>query len=283
MAPTGRRTLGTVSTSLIRLLVTAWVLVALGRAARGAWHHRHVAVTVWRRIRARHVLGALALLLGVLAVAATLLETVPATRIGLGSLIDFSGNAVFAPLETAARSTPTASGDPRWLLAVVATLFLGLLALLLPWLAFVEEEVFRAGLEHASPTRQAVVALVFGAVHLVMLVPVAAALSIALVGLLYGWIYRRAYARADGRSLPAAVARAYRPTRRAERAAARSRAAAAELAGDRSAAVRIDRIPERRQTEAVLASTVWHTTFNTMVVILVWLTLVTAALSGAGP
>lgn len=271
-------------TSLIRLLVTAWVLVALGRAARGAWHHRHVAVTVWRRIRAHHVLGALGLLLGVLAVALTLLETVPATRVGLGSLIDFSGNAVFAPLETAARSAPAGSGDPRWLLAVVATGFLGLLAVLLPWLAFVEEEVFRAGLEHASPLRQAAVALVFGAAHLVMLVPVAAALSIALAGLVYGWIYRRAYATADGRSLPEAVARAYRPTRRAERAAARSRATTTGPgSADGLAAVRIDRTPERRQTEAVLASTVWHTTFNTMVVALVWVTVVTTALSGAGP
>lgn len=264
-------------TTLLRLLVAAWVLVMLSRAAHGAWQHRRLARTIWSRIGARHLLGALGLLLAVLTVSLGLLSLVPVTRIGLGSLIDFTGNAVFAPLEAAARSSPAGAGEPDWLLAVLTTAFLAVLGLLLPWLAFVEEEVFRAGLEHASLARQGLVALVFGAAHLVMLVPVAAALAIAAVGFVYGRIYRRAYARTGGRPLPAPVAAAFRQTKRSARAAERSRATARTTPGT---TLVVDRTPERRQAAAVLASTVWHTAFNTLVVVLVWVTLTATALLG---
>lgn len=273
-----------VVSSLLRLLIAAWVLAMLARAARAAWSQRRLVLTVWGRVRVRHLLGSLGLLAVVLAVSVTLLEMVPVTRFGLGTLIDTGGNAVFTPLLEAARRSPaTGSGGPDWLLAGGASVFLGLLAAVLPWLAFVEEEMFRAGLEIASPAREVGVALVFGAAHLVMLVPVAAALAIAVAGLAYGRIYRRAHRRADGGPLPPPVAAAFRPTRRSARAAeqARSRHAAPGTPVPAPSAPVVDRTPERRQAAAVLASTVWHTTFNTIVVVLVWAGVTVAALRPA--
>lgn len=281
--------------ALLRLLIAGWVLVMLGRAAHVAWGERRLVRLIWRRIGWRHVLGAAGLLAVVLTVSVLLLQYVPPTRLGLGSLIDLRGNVVFAPLtEAATRAGAPAPGSPDWLLAGLATAFLGLLAALLPWLAFVEEEVFRAGLERASLLRELGVALVFGAAHLIMLVPLAAALAIAVAGFVYGRIYRRAHRAADGAGLPTAVAGAFRPTERSAAAADGARTHPAppppDPSGDGSAGARpdrprpglvvVDRTPERRQAAAVLESSVWHTAFNTLVVGIVWLTLVSGALLG---
>ena len=268
--------------SVLRLVVAAWVVVLLARAAAGAWRQRQLALTVWRRIRLRHVAGSLALFVLVAGVVIALLAYVPPLRFGLGALIDFSGNAVFVPLEeTAARpGAPGVAGGPDWLLIGVATGFLGVLALMLPWLAFVEEEVFRAGLEDAGVGRQVLTALVFGLAHLVMLVPVGAALAIGLAGYVYGVVYRRAYRAADPDDIPEVVQRSFRPTKRSARAADRARqsSGAPGSSGDLASLLLADRSPERRQAAAVLASTVLHTTFNTLVVTLVWVSVVASAL-----
>lgn len=267
------------STPILRLLISAWILYTLVRAGRAAWRQRDLVVTVWRAIRPRHVAGALGLLVVIATVATLVIELVPGMDLGLGTLIGFDGNAVFVPLEEAAsRAGPAPDSGPDWLLIVLATGFLGTLAVLLPWLAFVEEEVFRAGLEDAPPRREVGAALVFGLAHLVMLVPIGAALAIALAGFVYGRIYRRAYRDADGGHLPVSVASAFRPTKRSQAAADRARAPAPPPDTAGTATLLVDRRPERRQAAAVFASTVWHTTFNTTVVLVVWLGIVLAAL-----
>jgi membrane protease YdiL (CAAX protease family) len=190
----------------------------------------------------------------------------PASGFGLGTLIGLSGNAVFAPIsELNLRATgpePTVAADDGDVTAGtgrpgplgtqpstvgVTAAFLLFLLVLFPWLAYTEERVFREGLETASTARQAWAALKFGLVHLLMLIPVAAALAIAVAGFVYGRVYRRAYRRSSARTEtvagPFAVPLAVAPTV----AAARS--------------------------HAVLASTVWHTTFNSLIVLLVLLGL----------
>lgn len=266
------------STSPLRLLVAGLILVMLARAAHVAWHQRALAVTVWRRIRWRHLAGAVALFVLVATIALTLLGLVPFLRYGLGDLLGFTGNAVFAPLEEAAvRAGPRPESGPDWVVIGLTTLFLAPLALLLPWLAFVEEELFRAGLERTGRIEEAWWALRFGLVHLVMLVPVGAALAIGVAGYVYGRIYRRAHDRWDGAPLPAPVARAFRPTKRSRAAAAAARRPVAVGAEVRSG-IPVDHLePERRQAHGVLTSTVWHTTFNTCVIAMVWLSIVTAA------
>lgn len=270
-----------VTTSLLRLLITGWILVMLVRAARAAWRQRDLLVTVWRSIRPRHVAGAVGLLAVVATIATVLIGSVPGMAVGLGDLIGFTGNAVFVPLEeAAARAGPVPDGGTDLVVIGLATVFLGGLAALLPWLAFVEEEVFRAGLEDVSLGRELVAALIFGLAHLVMLVPVGAAVAIGAAGFVYGRIYRGAHARLDGHAVPPAAARAFRATKRSAAAADRARGTAAHEAssGETTLVAVVDRAPERRQAAAVLASTVWHTTFNTLVVALVWLSIVLAAL-----
>jgi hypothetical protein len=231
--------------TIVRLVVVAAVLLLLARAARMAWQQRRLAVAVWRRIRPHHVLGALGLLVVVLGTALTLLVAVPVTAVGLGSLVGLHGNAIFAPLEEVAlRSGGAAAADAPHPIVMLGTVgFLGGLVLLFPWLAYVEERAFRAGTEDAGPGREAWVALKFGLLHMVMLIPLAAALAIAVAGFAYGRVYRRAFRRAAARTFTV------------------------EDAGG----VPVVLHPPVRQAraEAVLESTVWHTTFNSLIVVLV--------------
>lgn len=265
---------------VVRLLIAAWILVTLARAARGAWAHRALMVTVWRSVRPRHLGGTALLLLLVGATMTGLVALVPGMAYGLGTLVGTTSNAVFAPLEAAVAATgPAPPSGPDWVLLVAGTVFLLPLAAMLPWLAFVEEEVFRAGLEDASLPRELLAALVFGLAHLIMLVPVGAALAIGVAGFVYGRVYRRAYVSTDPDQVPRSVLASYRPTKRSTAAANRARTPAAMLDG---AVVLRDVTPERRQAAAVLASTVWHTTFNTTVVLLVWLALTASALQSPG-
>jgi hypothetical protein len=248
--------------SIIRLAVVAAVVLLLVRAGTGAWRNRALALAVWRRIRLRHIFGSVGLLAVVLTVALALLELVPVTEAGFGKALGLSGNAVFAPLEEAslrangesalAPGTPAAAADragPSVDMALVAgtSAFFGLLLLLFPWLAYVEERTFREGLEHAGPVREVLSALRFGLVHLIMLIPVAAALAVGVAGFFYGRVYRRAYRRAE---------------RRTE-----------EVAGPFGMPVAVAPSTAQLRGEAVLASTVWHTTFNSVIVVLVWVSL----------
>jgi hypothetical protein len=289
----------------LRLLVAVAITALLFRGARVAWGQRSLALAIWCRIRPRHVLGALALL-AVLLVVAGLLLAIPPLRFGIGTLLGFGGNVVFAPLEEAAVRAGASPAGPDWVLAGIATAFLLFLGLLLPWFAYVEEEIFRAGLETAGHGRELLVALAFGLVHLVMLVPLAAALAIGVAGFVYGRVYRYAYHRAfdDNRAVPdPAVLRTYRPTRRARAAAGlpvpgRGQVTRApEGAGapdgadgpDERAVDGENRPPGedvpfalvarrlRAQASALHASSVWHTTFNSLVLVLVWIAIVTDA------
>lgn len=274
------------STGLLRLVIAALVLILLSRAAVGAWRNRGLAGAVWRMVSIRHVAGAFGLL-ALVAIVASLLLASPPLRFGLGSLVGLSGNAVFAPLEEVTMRTGTsgADGGGHWYVVGVSTAFLGFLALLLPWLAFVEEEIFRGGLEAADLHEELLAALRFGLVHLVMLVPIAAALAIAVAGFAYGRIYRRAYhSDAYGR-VPGIVARTYRPTSRARRAAMLARLRQAHSAGVAEGATGTlapptGVPPELRQAAGVLASSVWHATFNLLLVVLLWVVVVLRATAG---
>lgn len=241
---------------LLRVAVAVLVIAMLLRALRPAWRNRSLALRVWAGVRPRHLLGAAALVVVVLGVAVALLTFVPLTRVGLGSLVGFEGNAVLAPIDEASRrtgggglGTPEADGlAPVVLLGVTG--FLTVLIALFPWLAYVEERTFREGLEDASLGRQCWIAVRFGLTHLVMLIPVAAALAVGVAGFAYGLVYRRAYRTAQDR-MPL-------PTDSAD--------------GAVSVATR-----RRLRDEAVLSATRLHVVFNTIVVLLVYAGLLTGA------
>jgi membrane protease YdiL (CAAX protease family) len=294
----------------VRAAIALWILWLLVRVARASWRQRELTLALWRAVGGRHVGGALLLLVVVAGVAGALVRWVPGAELGIGHLVGLTGNAVFAPLEEGlARAGPPPTSGPDWPLLVGASLFLGPLLLLLPWLAFVEEEVFRAGLEDAGRRRLVGSCLVFGLAHLVMLVPIGAALAIAVAGGAYTLVYRRAHAAAGqpgGPRAPAVARRSYRPTRRARAAAARARPLRdheirdheirdgergdrehgpdpepAHATPDAPLVVGLGE-PEERQAAAVFAAAVWHTTFNSVLVVLVWFAFAVAALSPTG-
>lgn len=276
---------------LLRPLLGLAVLVLLARVARVAWTHRALTLALWRAVRWRHVVGGVGLFAAVAAVATALIVLVPGMDLGLGSLVGTSGNAVFAPLEAGLAFSPPPEAGPDWALLVGASLFLLPLTALLPWLAYVEEELFRAGLEHAGWGRVASASLGFGLLHLVMLVPLGAGLAIAVAGFAYAVVYRRGYADGDLRTTPVVAYRAFRATKRSAAAAERSRIAptvtaaaatgAAHRVGRATSVTAIrDRTPERRQATGVFRAAVWHTTVNTAVVLAVWASMVWAAFDG---
>lgn len=256
---------------LLRLGIIVAVVGLLAVRARWAWQQRALAVRVWRSIRPRHVAGALGLLVVVAAVSVTLFLGVPATRIGLGTLVGLDGNAVFAPIDTALEAPivqaeqAATTGQPApgvpWTDVALVTGFLGLLVALFPVLAHAEEVAFRAGWEDKGPGQQVLSALRFGLVHLIMLIPIAAALAIAVAGYAYGRLYLRAYRRAavprlvwPGGRLPLAVD---------EQGLGRL------VMGPPAPVLQVDRAAARR--EGVMAATVWHATFNTTVAVVVLL------------
>lgn len=235
---------------MLRFAVAFAVAGLLGRAVGPAWRYRALAFSVWRRIRFHHLVGCLLLLAAVLGTAVGLARVVPFTGWGLGTLIGLDGNAIFAPLQEAAELTAPRPGSetlvpagPDWTFAGIAGGFLLLLLVLFPWLAYVEERAFRQGLEDASFGREVLAALRFGLVHLVMLIPIAAAIGISVAGFVYGRIYRRAHRRALGRP--------------------------PSLVGWFGGREIIETPTRRARTEAVLHTTVWHTTFNSLIVLLV--------------
>lgn len=248
--------------ALLQPLVAAAVTVLLVRSLLPAWRERSLALRVWRGVRPRHVLGSVGLLALVVGTTLALLWLVPVTGYGLGTLVGFDGNAVFAPLEAVDRGTggsgllaptPTpGTPGPDWRLLGLAAPFLALLLALFPYLAHREELAFRHGLEDASLVRQAWVALRFGLVHLVMLVPLAAALGIAAAGFAYGRAYLHTYHGAAARTT--------------------------DLEG--SSGLSVLSAPPRAQlrADAVLAATTWHATFNSVVVLVVLAALTAGSL-----
>lgn len=254
----------------VRLLVIAGVVALLAVRARTAWQRRDLAVAVWRSIRPRHVVGALGLMVLVLTVALSLWTFVPVTRLGVGSLLGLDGNVIFAPIESAleapieqAEQAATGSASPAsgvpWVDVLGVTAFLGVLVAMFPLLAHAEELAFRLGWEDLSLGRQVLSALRFGLVHLIMLIPLGAALAVGVAGFVYGRIYLATYRR---EATPTVVYPAGRlPLAVDEHGFSRL------VLGPRSPIVAVDRGRARR--EAVMAATVWHATFNTLVAVIV--------------
>ncbi|HUG86902.1 MAG TPA: hypothetical protein VMM13_20195 [Euzebya sp.] len=256
---------------LLRIVIVVAVVALLARAARAGWSNRALALRIWRAIRPRHVIGSLGLMVLVLGTAITLLVLVPVSGFGVGALVGLEGNAIFAPIDSALEAPLVQAQSPDqpdggdagapWGGIALVTGFIGLLVLLFPHLAYAEEVAFRVGWEDHDPLRQVLSALRFGLVHMIMLIPLAAALAVGVAGFVYGRIYRRAYRRA---AVPRTVLPDWSP-RVAEDADGYTRL----VLGPPSPVAVVDRTAARRQ--AAFEAAVWHATFNSMVAGLVWL------------
>jgi len=153
--------------------------------ARQAFRRRSHTVVLLRGVRIRHVWPVPFVLAAVLA-AYGALSLVPPLRFGWWTLLGGQGNVVFG-------STEQTSGTP-WEV-VVPVVFVLLLLPALPLLVEAEERRFRAGAEGWTMRRRVVRGLEFGLLHLVVGIPVAAALALAVGGWWFTWVYLRAYRR----------------------------------------------------------------------------------------
>lgn len=170
-------------------LLVVLVLAVVGwRLAQAAWisvAHRARSIEVVRGLRPRHVLLAVPVLVVVLVVATALLA-VPGLSFGWWTALGGEGNPVFGS---------TGGEQGRVLDVVVPVVFGVLLVVALPLLVWAEEDVFRRGAERRSVGANLVRALVFGLVHALVGIPIAAALALSVGGVYLTWAYLRGWRR----------------------------------------------------------------------------------------
>lgn len=175
----------TVSSFILPLVAVALV----GRAAHNTYtssKNRRLVRHIWTGTRPTHLMLALGILAAVIGVLIALVTYVPVLNIGLANLFGGTGgNIVGAPFELLAETSPL-------LMAAGAMVYGTTLVAILPRLAYEEEVLFRATSIDLTHSEQITKALVFGLVHMLVLVPLSAALAIAVGGYLYTrvWLHR---------------------------------------------------------------------------------------------
>lgn len=171
--------------SVLTVVVLGWVGSNLVVGARRAVRRRSHTALLLRGVRLRH-LGPAPLVLAVVFAVFALAWLVPPLRFGWWSLLGGQGNVVFG-------TTSQTRGTVLETLIPVA--FVLLLLPALPLLVEAEERRFRLGAEAWSTGRRALRGLQFGLLHLVVGVPIAAALAITVAGWWFTWVYLRAFRR----------------------------------------------------------------------------------------
>lgn len=154
----------------LSVLVLAFVGVRLVEAARISIDRRHRTWQLVRGLERRHFLLAVPVWLGVVTVYVVLAE-IPGLEFGWWYAIGGDGNPALG-------STSAGGGALDWLPLV----FIPVLALALPVLVESEERMFRLGAETRTTAANLRRALVFGLVHAVVGIPLAAALALTVGG-----------------------------------------------------------------------------------------------------
>jgi hypothetical protein len=146
---------------------------------------RRVVTAIVQRIRWHHV-WPVPVVLALVAVAATILMTVPGLDWGWWSAIGGDGNPVFGSTESTAGTTW------EWIVPLV---FVALLIPALPLFAHAEERMFRTGAEHWTAPRRTFKVVQFGMVHALIGIPIGAALALSIGGAYFMRVYLREFAR----------------------------------------------------------------------------------------
>lgn len=142
-----------------------------------------------REVLSRFTLGMFfkmpGLLVCILGSAVVLFALVPFLRFGWTTLLyGEPRNIVVIPLETAS------SSQIIWV-KLLPLLFLGLLGVLMPFVVYTEEKIFRKGRDTWPRIIRS--ALVFGPIHFLVGVPICAALVLIFLGLFLGYRYRKKF------------------------------------------------------------------------------------------
>ena len=168
---------------MLTLAVLAYVGVRLADAARQSVRQRSHVWLVVSGLRPRHFLLGVPVLVAVVTTAVLLFQ-VPGLSFGWWTAIGGEGNPVFGT------ARPSAVGPLDVFIPVV---FGALLLLGLPLLVEGEEWVFRRGAEHRGTAANLRRSVLFGLVHAVVGVPLAAALALSVGGVYLTWRYLRVW------------------------------------------------------------------------------------------
>lgn len=170
-------------------VIVYFVFFLLAKRVVDSIRHRGDLARVLAGLRPRHAAwGALVLtttLVTLLLLGGVVAQWVPALRLSWLTLLTGENGSMFSAAASDSHPVP---------MPIVIALY-GCLLLAMPLLALIEEKQFRVGAERRSPLRNAEMAVRFGLVHLIVGLPVFAALALATAGGWFTWIYRRAYAR----------------------------------------------------------------------------------------
>ena len=138
----------------------------------------------FKALRISHFLKAWATILGVMAVTATLYVLFPPLRWGWWTALGNGGTSVI----------PTsASASPSTFELVMPVLMCIMVMLFLASWAYEEEDVFRRGAEDRTGLQKFIVAFLFGMMHVVVGVPLAAGIGLTLGGLVFTRAYLRGF------------------------------------------------------------------------------------------
>lgn len=194
--------------SLLTMLIF-WVLIM---AVLNNYRRWRFAIEVWKGFRPMRLLRVTGLISLILAVAAGIGWAFPLLSNGWASLIGHQGNIILIPLTSGIESggeQAARSFESLGVLKPPPTLISGgiLLLLAIPFIAEYEEIAFRKGREQWPKLIGQ--ALIFGPLHIIAGIPMAAGIALILPGLWYGYRYRLAV-MAPGGDVDSAILEATR-------------------------------------------------------------------------
>ena len=171
---------------LATVAVLAFIGFRLVEASRYAAtrHARRHSVEIIRGLRPHHFLLAIPVLTLVITTFALLMR-VPGLSFGWFTAIGGEGNPVFGSSESTA-------GTPFEV--IIPIVFMALLIPALPLLVEREEYLFRRDSEHRGTAGRIWRGILFGSVHALIGIPIAAALALSIGGWYFTWAYLRGYA-----------------------------------------------------------------------------------------
>ena len=148
---------------------------------------------IWRGLRLRHVASALLIIPLVVAAYLLITQLAPWTQWGWWSALGGQGSLLLGTPET------SAAAPASRVVQIAPFVFVAAIFCFLPAAARREERWFRLGTERRDASRRAASALAFGLMHLLMGIPISAALALAVAGWMFQRVYLAGYARRASR------------------------------------------------------------------------------------
>lgn len=227
----------------VKLLLAA---LAVGSVAYELYSNRDrmsFVWSVWRKFRFKMFFEVLGVLLLMITTVLVLWEYVPILRWGwLNLFVKGGGNILLAPVSEGSESSSV-------LVRLLPPLFFAALLIALPFMAYYEEKSFRRGYHEWREI--AVQSVKFGLVHLFVGIPLAVAIALIGVGFFYACKYRAALRNQITASLWEEIQQV------------KERAREMGVKGK----IRVEAASDL-EDEAVMVSTVYHTLYNSLLVLL---------------